>query len=590
MRLSILLSLLLLATSTSFSRDAELDQLARWIEGSYTNTQQASTNPDMEPLRLHMRRIWHSEPDGYWFYSELAFTSKQHESCRQRFYYLHRRADRKIVVESFTLDAPEQVLRAWYDTTRLDGFKSDALTRENGCDVVYARKGKTFVGASSGKDCRSEFSEGGYESREMTVGESEIKVWDRLVEPGGKPPGATSKSGYVFAKLDAREPGLIAVMMDRAQYNFLTMRFDEAIATIDSLRMIDPTNADAMALRSAAQRYNGETDLAVMSAIGALALSPCHALAHSALADLYNPQYSDYQRANIDSAWAHYMAAIECDPKSGDAWMGIWVESMRRVDDELRGRSLVALRETDFMTPAALEVARWYLRDVPPNAVLITGGDMDTYPLAVVQQTEGYRRDVSVVNSSLLNLSWYVRYVRDYMGVDIPFTDAEIDNLAPYLNDESKVMTIDRQVIDRWTDQVRQRALRRPIVFSTTWQIADEAPALSGWGHNVGTHVLPGDVEYVDIAAFQRRLRDLDGRRFYGPFVSPRDMSPVRRLSEPGINGVLRVAYNLANAQVATGDTTGARATIEWTRSFVASAHNTDWDRPLREFEEEHGR
>lgn len=53
------------------------------------------------------------------------------------------------------------------------------------------------------------------------------------------------------------------------------------------------------------------------------------------------------------------------------------------------------------------------LKSCPPNAVLITHGDGDTYPLLYLQAVEQVRTDVRVVNSSLLATPRYSQYVYD---------------------------------------------------------------------------------------------------------------------------------------------------------------------------------
>ncbi|MDQ6717419.1 MAG: DUF2723 domain-containing protein [Gemmatimonadota bacterium] len=56
---------------------------------------------------------------------------------------------------------------------------------------------------------------------------------------------------------------------------------------------------------------------------------------------------------------------------------------------------------------AARELALTIVQDLPPNAVLLSIGDNDTYPVWYIQQVEGIRPDVTVVTLPLLSASWY---------------------------------------------------------------------------------------------------------------------------------------------------------------------------------------
>ena len=109
-----------------------------------------------------------------------------------------------------------------------------------------------------------------------------------------------------------------------------------------------------------------------------------------------------------------------------------------------------------------------YLNSLEENAILFTNGDNDTfspwYVLAVAdpyskeniypareikydKQTQerekkaiqskskecaGIRKDVSIVNLSLLNTEWYIKHIKDKEGVILNISDREIDMLRPF--------------------------------------------------------------------------------------------------------------------------------------------------------------
>jgi hypothetical protein len=83
----------------------------------------------------------------------------------------------------------------------------------------------------------------------------------------------------------------------------------------------------------------------------------------------------------------------------------------------------------------SLNYAAWdsgynMLQSCKKDAILFTAGDNDTYPLWYLQNAEGIRRDIRIINLSLVNIDWYVlqlKYGEPFGAKRVPITISDAD-------------------------------------------------------------------------------------------------------------------------------------------------------------------
>ncbi len=72
------------------------------------------------------------------------------------------------------------------------------------------------------------------------------------------------------------------------------------------------------------------------------------------------------------------------------------------------------------------------LNSCEEGSILFTNGDNDTFPLWYIQEVENFRKDVKIVNLSLLNTPWYIKQLKNIEPViPLRWSDSQIERIRP---------------------------------------------------------------------------------------------------------------------------------------------------------------
>ncbi len=330
--------------------------------------------------------------------------------------------------------------------------------------------------------------------------------------------------------------------LERGIELFLENRLDDALPVLEASTKLWKDNPETFAWLGECLRRLDRFEEAAEAAYRALDLDTEHAFAHTVLGDLFNPQLSSWGRVDSDSTWFHLREAVKYDSGDGNAWSALWVQAVMRGESQIEQTAALRMIDSGFLSKPLLAYNRWQLEHLPESAILLTNGDMDTYPAAALKAKEGLRDDVALVNLSLLNLPWYQRLMAE--RYDLPLI-SEVDKAAS--DADGGLVLPARQVVRAWMDLQKAGELDRPLCVAITVADLDFTPdamdrmALCGPYYEI--QPVPTDTD-VDVGKLKHSLDAIDPPEFEGEFATPIDRSPVRR------GGTNRLATNVTSAML----------------------------------------
>ena len=199
--------MLLLLSTPALAQAAEskgsLEELTRFMVGSFSSAEQASQDPKhFFDIRLEVVRIWKDRTDGVWLYVEQSAAETLAKPYRQRVYRLTLLPDGRFRSEIYSFkEEPLKHAGAWKQVSPLGALSPEDLESRKGCAVLLAADGKGgYAGATHAQDCESVLRGAAYATTEVRVDARGMLSWDRGYDRSGKQVWGATEGGYRFTR------------------------------------------------------------------------------------------------------------------------------------------------------------------------------------------------------------------------------------------------------------------------------------------------------------------------------------------------------------------------------------------------------
>jgi len=201
------------------------------------------------------------------------------------------------------------------------------------------------------------------------------------------------------------------------------------------------------------------------------------------------------------------------------------------------------------------------LQSCDRDAILFTNGDNDTFPLWFLQEVENVRKDVRVVNLSLLNTPWYIHQLKNQLGVPIKLTHAEIEQLLPLrIQGYDRIWRVQDEMVKQIITNCQADNWDAPVYFAMT--VADD--------NKLGLEdhlILEGMVHRVVESSGKDRVNSAVGFKIFGNPANFRSIGDPHIFKDENdhrlISNYIAAMFQLVESYVAAGRTDTALAIAE---------------------------
>ncbi len=219
----------------------------------------------------------------------------------------------------------------------------------------------------------------------------------------------------------------------------------------------------------------------------------------------------------------------------------------------------------------AYDLAKNYLKPLDKNSILFVYGDNDTYPLWAIQETEKYRSDVKIVNTTLLSTGWNIQQVqrKTYDAMPLP-SNLKVQEYRDGVNENIKILP------------------KKDLEYLLT-EIPKQQSIPINYFNYVRSYLEKDSISVQEAMAFIRKKdvgKDIILSVIYGEESKNQNFLPSGKFYMP-VNKANAVKYGIINSK----DLPQVKDFISWTykggsigkNNFVmlAMLANYNWDRAI---------